>query len=74
MDSFGSKVNGSSSRFVHSTTDRLDRIGVARIFDWGGGKPQLTCNNVIKIFRKRNFLWGEDIVKWKIKSRGLIWH
>ena len=47
-------------------------LGVARIFVWGGSKPQIICNNVIKNFRKRNFLWGKDIVKWKIKI--LVWH
>ena len=41
-------------------------IGVARIFDWGGGQLQITCNDVIRNFRKRNFLWGKDIVEWKI--------
>ena len=41
-------------------------IGVARIFDWGGPKPQITRNDVIRNFRKRNFLWGKDIVEWKI--------
>ena len=39
--------------------DEPDGIGVARIFDWGGGgKPQITCNVVIKSFQKRNFLRG----------------
>ena len=38
-------------------------IGVARIFDWGG---QITCNDVIRNFQKRKFLWGKDIVEWKI--------
>ena len=37
-------------------------IGVSRIFDWGRPKPQITCNNVIKIFPKRKFLWDKDIV------------
>ena len=47
----------------------LTYIGVARIFDWGGGgggKPQITCNGVIRNFQKRNFLWGKDIVEWKM--------
>ena len=44
----------------------LRLIGVARIFDWGGPKPQITSNDVIKNFRKSNFLWGKDIVEWKI--------
>ena len=46
-------------------------VGVARIFDWGGPKPHITCNDVIKNFQKRNFSWGKDIMEWKIKSRGL---
>ena len=29
-------------------------------------KPQITCNDVIKIFAKRKFLWDKDIVGWKI--------
>ena len=32
-------------------------IGVARIFDWGGAKPQITRNDIIKNFQKKNFLW-----------------
>ena len=30
-------------------------IGVARIFDWGG-KPQISCNDVIKNFQNRKFM------------------
>ena len=26
------------------------RIGVAKIFDWEGPKPQITCNDVIRNF------------------------
>ena len=51
-------------------------IGVARVVDWGGGggaKPQITCNGVVRNFQKRNFLWGKDIVEWKIRSRDLVW-
>ena len=43
-----------------------ESIGVARIFDWGGTKPQITCSDVIKNFQKRNLLWDKGIVKWKI--------
>ena len=32
----------------------------------GGPKPQITCNDVIKDFQTRNFLWDKDIVGWKI--------
>ena len=34
----------------------------------------MTCNDVIRSFRKRNFLWDKDIVESMIRSRGLIWH
>ena len=34
-------------------------IGVAKIFDLGGPKPQITCNDVIRNFQKRNFWWGQ---------------
>ena len=52
-----------------SKSNRIDHvgiIGVARIFDWGGPKPQLTCKDVIKNFQKRKFLWGKIVVEWKI--------
>ena len=44
----------------------LQFISVPRIFDWGRLKPQITCNDVIKIFPKRKFLFDKDIVGWKI--------
>ena len=25
-------------------------------------------------FSKEEFLWDKDIVEWKIRSRGLVWH
>ena len=31
-----------------SFSGNLQIIGVAKIFDWGRPKPQITCNNVIK--------------------------
>ena len=34
----------------------------------------MTCNAVIKNFRKRNFLWDKDIVECMIRSGGLVWH
>ena len=46
-------------------SDDLQFIGAPRIFDWGRPKPQITCNDVIKIFPKRKFLWDKDIVGWK---------
>ena len=49
-------------------------IGVARIFDWGGGGPklQITCNDVIRNFETGIFCGSKDIVEWKIKSRSLV--
>ena len=41
-------------------------IGVPRIFDWGKPKPQITCNDVIKIFPKRKYLWDKAFGGWKI--------
>ena len=38
----------------------------------GGPKPQITRDDVIRNFRKSNFLWGKDIVEWKIWSRSLM--
>ena len=70
-----SRLGSSSSDLGgHGSKCHPPCIGVARIFDWGGGKPKITCNEVIKNFRKRNFLWDKDIVQWKIRSRGLVWH
>ena len=34
----------------------------------------MTCNNIIRNFRKRNFLWDKDVVECMIRSRGLVWH
>ena len=52
--------------FQKSCSGDLRFIGVPRIFDWGRAKPQITCNDVIKIFPKRKFLWDKDIIGWKI--------
>ena len=49
--------------------------GVARILIGGeGGKSQILCNDVIRNFRKRNFLWDKDIVEWEIENCSLVWH
>ena len=45
----------------HSNLSTLQRIGIARIFDWGGGKPQITCNTSSEIF-KRGAFCGEKII------------
>ena len=52
--------------FQNSFSGDLQFIGVPRIFDWGRPKPQITCNDIIKIFPKRKFLRHKDIVEWKI--------
>ena len=39
---------------------------VPRIFDWWRPKSQITCNDIIKNFPNRKFLWDKDIVGWKI--------
>ena len=44
----------------------LQFIGVPRIFDWGRPKSQIPCNDVIKIFPNRKFLWDKDIKGSKI--------
>ena len=50
------------------------RLGFARIFDWGGGgKPQITCNDAIRNFLKRNFLGGKNIAESKSRNRDLVW-
>ena len=47
-------------------------ISVARIFDWGALKPQITYNDVIKHFEKGTFCGSKDIVEWEIRSRSLV--
>ena len=44
----------------------LQFIGKPRIFDWGRPKSQIPCNDVIKNFPNRKFLWDKDIKEWKI--------
>ena len=34
----------------------------------------MICDDVIRNFRKRNFLWDKDIVECMIKILGLVWH
>ena len=53
-----------NKQLYFSITSRLYvPLDVARIFHWGGGghKPQITSNDVIINFRKRNFLWEKDV-------------
>ena len=48
-------------------------IGVARIFDWGAGpKLQITCNDVTRNFRKRNFLWVKDSCRLEDQKPWLV--
>ena len=35
---------------------------------------KITCNDVFKHFEMRHFLRDNDTLKWKIRSRGLVWH
>ena len=51
-------------------------VSVARIFDWGEGRPNHKSHFMTssKFFEKRNFLRHKDIVEWRIKSRNLGWH
>ena len=51
---------------------RLFNIGLARIFDWGEPKPQITSSDLIKNFERGIFCWGKHIVERKIRSRGLV--
>ena len=44
----------------------LQFIGEPRIFDWGRPKSQIPCNDVIKNFPNRKFLWDKDIKGRKI--------
>ena len=60
------KVFSEKKVFKHFFSGDLQFIGVPRIFDWGRLKPQITCNDVIKIFPKRKFLFDKDIVGWKM--------
>ena len=71
-DTAARRVFQKKKRSSKTFLGNLQFIGVARIFDWGGPKPQSTCNDVIKNFQKRNFLWDKDIVGWKIWNRCLL--
>ena len=62
-----SKKKGLQKSFL----DDLQIIGVPRIFDWRRPKSQITCNEVIKIFPNRKFLWDKDMKRWKIWNRCL---
>ena len=38
-------------------------IGIAKIFDWGSPKSQITCNDVTRDFERGVFCRGKDIVE-----------
>ena len=43
---------------------------VAKIFDWGEAKPQITRNDVIKIFRKEGHFTGQRCRRMKDQKPG----
>ena len=45
-----------------------------RIFDWGGGGTKSHAMTPSNNFEMRNFLRDKVIVKWMVRSRGLVWH
>ena len=51
------KTTSLSTYYIEFQKRDISHIGVARIFDWGGGKLQITCNDTIRNFQKRIF-WG----------------
>ena len=52
-----------------------ETIGVARMFDGGGGPNHKSyAMTSSKTFERRTFLWGKVIVEWKSRSSGLVWH
>ena len=38
------------------------------------GEPESHAIMSSNIFEMRHFLGDKDILKWKIRSRGLVWH
>ena len=66
------QVLGMLGRTAKFCVEAAPNIGVAWIFDWGGPKPQTKCNDVIRNFEGGIFCGSKDIVKWKIRSRGLV--
>ena len=45
-------------------------IGVTRIFDWGEAKPQITRNDVIKIFQKKGLFIRQRYRRMEIQKPG----
>ena len=65
-------VNDALLRVSHNESTTVLIIGVARIFDRGGPKPQIPYINVYRNFERGIFCGGKDIVEWKIRSRSLV--
>ena len=43
-------------------------MGVARVFNWGGPNPQITCNMTSShIFKTRYFLRDKNTLEWNIR-------
>ena len=42
-------------------------IGEARILE--GAEPQITCNDVIRNFQTKKFLWSKDIVDLSVQQK-----
>ena len=49
-------------------------IGVAKNFDWRRGLNRKSNVRTLLKFFEEGLLWDNDIVKWRIRSRGLGWH
>ena len=58
-----SRKYSQKKKFQKDISGDLQFIGVPKIFGWGRPKPQIICNDVIKIFPKRKLLWDEDIAE-----------
>ena len=46
-------------------------IGAARILDWEGPNPQITCNMTSsEILKRKLFIWDKNILEKKIRNLG----
>ena len=57
-----------------SKLSKINTIGVAIILIGGGLKSQITCNDVIKNFRKGILLWNRRYRRMEDQKPGLNWH
>ena len=71
-----SRLQSSSSDLGgHGSKCHPPCIGVARIFDWGGGAKQKShAMKSLEIFERGIFVGQTYRIEWKIRSRGLVWH